>query len=87
MILDCHFRVGGALGTNLQSGNCPKLTGNVNSNCIASSMLLHLTPGSSGYFENVWGWVADHDLDVLAQTQIDIYAARGKLHRRKVNEL
>lgn len=42
-------------------------------------MLLHLTPKSSAYLENIWAWVADHDLDVVSQDQIDIYAARGIL--------
>jgi hypothetical protein len=27
----------------------------------------------------VWAWVADHDLDISAQTQLDIYNARGIL--------
>jgi len=76
---DSHFRVGGAIGTELQANNCPKLTGQVNTGCIAASMLLHLTKSSSAYLENVWAWVADHDLDIPAQTQIDIYAARGIL--------
>jgi hypothetical protein len=29
--------------------------------------------------ENVWVWVADHDLDKVTQDQIDIYVARGVL--------
>ena len=47
-------------------------------NFIAASMLMHVTTGGSGYFENVWGWVADHDLDIPAQTEIDIHDARGE---------
>ncbi|KAI1114872.1 pectate lyase superfamily protein-domain-containing protein [Nemania sp. NC0429] len=90
---DSHFRVGGARGSNLQSGDCPILSG-VNPDCIAAFMLLHVTASGNGYFENVWAWVADHDLDddrnaqategldgvprnVL--TQVSIYAARGVL--------
>jgi hypothetical protein len=57
-------------------------------------MLLHVTASGNGYFENVWAWVADHDLDDdrNAQategldgvprnvlTQVSIYAARGVL--------
>jgi hypothetical protein len=77
---DSHFRVGGAMGTGLTAGDCPKLTGTVNSKCIAGSMMLHMTGSSSGYLENVWAWVADHDFDSgPAQTQIDIYFARGIL--------
>lgn len=48
-------------------------------------MLLHITPKASGYFENVWAWVADHDIDqppdgnTTSSAQINIYAARGIL--------
>ncbi|RAK97354.1 glycoside hydrolase family 55 protein, partial [Aspergillus ibericus CBS 121593] len=84
---DSHFRVGGANGTDLQMSDCPKSTDSVNKDCMAASMLLHLTPSSSGYFENVWAWVADHDLDVeisssatdTSATQLNIYVARGVL--------
>jgi glucan 1,3-beta-glucosidase len=53
---DSHFRVGGAAGSNLQVSNCQDAGPTVN--CTAAAMLLHLTPTSSGYFENVWAWVA-----------------------------
>ncbi|EGX44187.1 hypothetical protein AOL_s00210g59 [Orbilia oligospora ATCC 24927] len=75
---DVLLRVGGAAGTNLQTAQCPKLSG-VENNCIAAALMLHLTPQSAGYFENVWAWVADHDLDTPAQTQISIYVGRGIL--------
>lgn len=82
---DCHFRVGGATGTDLQLGDCPKGT-SVNTDCMAATMLLHVTETGSGYFENVWAWVADHDLDVSVDgantttaTQLNIYGARGVL--------
>lgn len=78
-IPDSHIRVGGAIGSKLQKNDCPKLTGTVNKNCIAASMLLHLTPQSSAYVENSWIWTADHDLDIVSQDQIDIYVARGVL--------
>ncbi|PWY72268.1 pectin lyase-like protein [Aspergillus heteromorphus CBS 117.55] len=77
---DSHFRVGGAIGSDLQLTNCPKGTGRVNEQCRAASLLLHLTAQSSAYFENVWVWTADHDLDSKSKDdQIDIYAARGVL--------
>ncbi|KAK6496339.1 hypothetical protein TWF481_002364 [Arthrobotrys musiformis] len=76
---DSHIRVGGAAGTGLQASDCPKLTGSMNMDCMAASMLLHLTKQSSAYLENVWAWVADHDVDIPEQTQIDIYVARGVL--------
>lgn len=57
---DAHIRVGGAVGSDLQATNCPKLTGKVNKNCIAASMMVHMTAKASAYFENTWFWVADH---------------------------
>lgn len=57
-------------------------------------MLMHVTVSASGYFENVWAWVADHDLDSplnggdgdtqagvpqAANVQISIFAGRGIL--------
>jgi len=48
-------------------------------------MMLHMTESSTGYLENVWAWVADHDLDSgIAQTQIDIYVARGRRSSREL---
>lgn len=76
---DSHIRVGGAIGSKLQKEQCPKQTRRVNLNCIAASLLLHLTPSSTAYLETIWVWVADHDLDVITQDQIDIYSARGIL--------
>jgi hypothetical protein len=77
---DSHFRIGGAKGSHLTASDCPKLTGKVNNNCIGGTMMLHLTITSSAYLENVWAWVADHDMDSgPSQTQIDIYVARGVL--------
>ncbi|KAL2844510.1 pectate lyase superfamily protein-domain-containing protein [Aspergillus pseudoustus] len=74
---DTHFRAGGAIGSALQAEECPKLSGSVNPACKAASLLLHLTPKSSAYMENVWVWVADHELDKITQDQIDIHVARG----------
>ncbi|KAF4153480.1 hypothetical protein CNMCM6069_000690 [Aspergillus lentulus] len=61
---DSHFRVGGAIGSDLQASNCPKKRGTVN---------------EKSYLENIWVWAADHDLDITSQEQIDVYAARGIL--------
>ena len=41
--------------------------------------MLHLTPQSSAYLENIWAWTADHDLDTKAQEQINVYSGRGIL--------
>ncbi|GME36743.1 Pectin lyase fold/virulence factor [Neofusicoccum parvum] len=53
-----HFRVGGARGSKVQT-NCARSP----AECKAAWGLLHLTASSSAYIENMWGWVADHDLD------------------------
>ncbi|KAL5041367.1 hypothetical protein BDW71DRAFT_217894 [Aspergillus fruticulosus] len=76
---DSHIRVGGATGSLLRSIQCPKGSGTVKTQCKGASLLLHLTPQSSAYLENIWAWTADHDLDVRSQDQIDVYAARGIL--------
>jgi len=47
--------------------------------CIAASLMLHITPSSNGYFENMWAWVADHDIDDPENTQITVAGARGIL--------
>ncbi|KAF2095560.1 pectin lyase-like protein [Rhizodiscina lignyota] len=57
-IYNSHFRIGGALGSTVET-SCQSTT----SPCLADFLLLHLTPTSSAYVENMWGWVADHDLD------------------------
>ncbi|PYH80406.1 pectin lyase-like protein [Aspergillus uvarum CBS 121591] len=76
---DSHFRVGGAIGSDLQASQCPKGLGFANPGCVAASLMLHLTPQSSAYLSNIWLWTADHDLDVQTQDQIDVYSARGVL--------
>jgi glucan 1,3-beta-glucosidase len=75
---DTHFRVGGAIGTKLQAADCPA-NQPIQSKCIAASLMLHITPSGNGYFENVWAWVADHDLDDATNTQITVAVARGIL--------
>ncbi|KAI4868890.1 glycoside hydrolase family 55 protein [Hypoxylon rubiginosum] len=84
---DSHFRVGGGYFSDLTLEECPKSTGKPDRNCMAALMLLHVTTTSSGYFENVWVWTADHDMDVevpggvetTTDAQINIYTARGTL--------
>jgi len=55
---DCHFRVGGADGSDLGFKECDKADAN-QEKCKAAALLLHIKPNSSGYFENVWVWTAD----------------------------
>ncbi|KAK0301952.1 hypothetical protein LTR01_009060 [Friedmanniomyces endolithicus] len=83
---DVHSRVGGFAGSNLQLAQCPTTptvnvtAANLNQNCIAAFMTMHLTKSSSGlYLENIWLWVADHDVEDPALTQITVYAGRGLL--------
>ncbi|GAO17591.1 hypothetical protein UVI_02050750 [Ustilaginoidea virens] len=77
-IWDAHFRVGEAYGSELQVAQCPKVA-SIPSVCVAAALMLHITPQSNGYFENVWAWVADHDLDDPANTMVTVAAARGIL--------
>ncbi|KAL2802026.1 pectate lyase superfamily protein-domain-containing protein [Aspergillus granulosus] len=81
---DSHFRVGGALGTDLDLSKCPKFSNKAE--CVAASLLFRVTAQANGYFENVWAWVSDHDNDKSinnqpdsSSTQISIFAARGML--------
>ncbi|OAL54205.1 pectin lyase fold/virulence factor [Pyrenochaeta sp. DS3sAY3a] len=81
---DSHFRVGGGIGTDLDLAHCPKFS--ENEHCIAASLIFHVTKQASGYFENVWAWLADHDNDASifkrpdsSNTQISIFCARGVL--------
>jgi hypothetical protein len=39
---DCHFRVGGALGTDLQVAQCPIKSGGIKSSCIAASISMFI---------------------------------------------
>jgi hypothetical protein len=55
---DSHVRVGGATGSDLDVDTCSKFDG-FNEACICAALLFHVTPQASGYFENVWIWLAD----------------------------
>lgn len=81
---DCHARLGGATGTQMTQKECPPSTTSVDQGCKAGSLILHITSGSSGYFENMWLWVADHNIDDLDLTQTPIYVARGMLIESKL---
>lgn len=53
---DVHTRIGGAAGTDLQVGNCPKFT--VKDECMVAHTNVHVTKSARGaYFENNWFWV------------------------------
>jgi len=83
---DVHVRVGGATGTQLTSLECPASLTGTNAGCNAASLMMHITPLASGYFENMWLWLADHyidDPDLVdannTMIQTSIYVARGLL--------
>ncbi|KJZ74920.1 hypothetical protein HIM_05651 [Hirsutella minnesotensis 3608] len=87
-LFDVHFRVGGSAGTDLQMDRClkdPKQRHDPKPECLGAFMLMHVTESATLYLENVWLWVSDHDLDMVApsknplDTQIDIYNGRGML--------
>ena len=71
--------MGGAIGTNIGPSNCPRGDGaNATATaCAGTWALMHITAKATAYLENVWGWVADHDLDY--DDQINVYNARGLL--------
>lgn len=76
--------MGGGIGTELDAATCPKFS--EKDVCICASMLLHVTKQASGYFENFWAWVADHDNDMSlywetdsSKSQISLFGARGVL--------
>lgn len=78
---DAHWRIGGSAGTNLQQDTCIKtpsqtVTEADTAPCTAAFLLLHVTDQASGYFENIWGWVADHELDMGSRDQISIFNGR-----------
>jgi glucan 1,3-beta-glucosidase len=78
---DVHTRIGGFAGSNLLLKDCASTTAAVTAvdqDCIAAWMSLHLSKTSQGlYMENVWGWVADHDVEDATLRRVTIYAGRG----------
>jgi glucan 1,3-beta-glucosidase len=79
---DVHWRIGGYNGTQLQSNTClknPKVAAPSNPKCWAAFLLVHITASASVYMENTWGWVADHEMDLAGNEQINLYNGRGVL--------
>lgn len=72
------FRIGSAKGTDLQVQQCDKKVAG-NQKCMAGQLMLHVTEQSSIYMENMWFWVADHNIEDRAGSQINVYVARGVL--------
>jgi glucan 1,3-beta-glucosidase len=78
---DVHTRIGGFGGSNLLYADCAATTNPVTAvdrDCIAAFMSLHLSKTSQGlYLENVWLWVADHDIEDSGLRRVTVYAGRG----------
>ncbi|KAJ6469222.1 exo-beta-1,3-glucanase [Mycena vulgaris] len=77
-VWDVHVRLGGAMGTNINAAKCPKTSVSA-ATCASAFLGIHITSSGTGYFENVWVWNADHDLDDPNQTQINSFSGRGIL--------
>lgn len=75
-IYDVHVRIGGTVNTDLQVAQCPQGKG---ISCRAGLMMIHITPHGGGYFQNVWAWVADHDIDDDFNDRVNVLVARGWL--------
>lgn len=76
---DSHVRLGGAIGSNLETGSC-KASSPSQTACASAFMGMHLTTSSSVYLESTWVWNADHDLDEQDGLQmISLYSGRGVL--------
>lgn len=79
---DVHARIGGFAGSDLQSDNCakhPDSKTDPDPKCTSGFAMLRITETGSGYFENNWYWVSDHELDRDDHGQINIYTGRGVL--------
>lgn len=84
---DVHARLGGATGTELTPHECPPSNLETNpEKCQVAAMMLHVTKEASGYFDNMWLWVADHMIDdpllddaTNNMDQLSVYCARGML--------
>ena len=79
---DVHFRIGGTAGTHLQQNTCQgNVTGSFefNPDCAGAYLMFHIAQSSTVYVENMWLWVADHELDIAQHDQTNIYNGRGML--------
>ncbi|KAJ7800468.1 exo-beta-1,3-glucanase [Mycena olivaceomarginata] len=74
---DVHIRLGGTkfAGHQHQFRQLSHTSTDA-SKCASVFLGLHITQTGSGYFENVWVWNADHDLDDPNQTQLNVFSGR-----------
>ncbi|KAG8529692.1 uncharacterized protein KY384_005173 [Bacidia gigantensis] len=77
---DVHTRIGGFKNSWLNVADCPTTPSStaINTKCIAAYMSMWITKSAAAlYMENVWLWVADHDVEDPNLSQITVYAGRG----------
>lgn len=77
-MFDVHIRLGGFAGTELELAQCPR-DAPYEALPHACFLGMHITPQASGYFQNVWVWTADHELDEGAPAQLNVLSDRGVL--------
>jgi hypothetical protein len=79
-IWDCVFRTGGTAAAMNQASLCST----AGKECKSAWGMIHITPFSSAYVENVWGWNADHGIDPTAGANgVSIQTGRGALVESK----
>ncbi|KXT10523.1 hypothetical protein AC579_2363 [Pseudocercospora musae] len=80
---DTHWRIGGSNGTELQLTQCMKnqrVAHGASKQCWGAFMNVHFTRTAKNVMiSHSWIWIADHELDLPGQSQIDIYNGRGIL--------
>lgn len=80
---DTHWRIGGSNGTELQLTQCmknPTYSHGAQPECWGAFLNVHFTRTARNVMiSHSWVWIADHELDIPGQTQIDIYNGRGIL--------
>ena len=79
---DTHVRIGGTAGTDLQQTQCRGNTTDSKTfkpECAGAFLMFHAKQQSSGYMENCWFWVADHELDETGYNKLNIFNGRGVL--------
>lgn len=77
-LFDVHIRLGGFAGSEQELAQCPR-SAPYEALPHACFLSLHVTRHASGYFQNVWVWTADHELDDGAPAQLNVLSDRGIL--------
>lgn len=77
-MFDAHIRIGGFRGSEQELVQCSKYA-KLKELPRAAALSLHITQQASGYFQNVWIWTADHELDDGCPEQLNVLTDRGVL--------